>query len=168
MAILSIFRKALFLATDVALWLAICGLVLMVLGQVTEIAMRYLFAAPTTWISDTVSYLLLMSIFLAVPSVTRDRGHVAVDVVLNTLSPKAGSRVGLCLALGAALACFAIGIFAVEEVVKQIDRGVSTVAAFSIPRWPLTAVISMGFFLSAGHFLLQAISHETVQEGGGL
>ena len=53
-----------------------------------EVVMRYFFNAPTRWASDTVSFLLLASVFLVAPWLTRENGHVAVTLLPDLLPEK--------------------------------------------------------------------------------
>src|SRR5687767_2171950 len=52
-----------------------------------EVVARYFFAAPTSWANAFVSYFLCAAIFLAVPELTRRRAHVAINLLLDRLSP---------------------------------------------------------------------------------
>ena len=46
---------------------------------------RYFFNAPTTWSGEVVSYCLAVLIFAALPELTRQNAHIAVDIVPEAL-----------------------------------------------------------------------------------
>ncbi|WP_349370404.1 TRAP transporter small permease [Salinarimonas sp.] len=123
---------------------------------VFEVVMRYGFGAPTTWSGEAVQYALAVLIFCALPDVTRRGAHVAIDIVPESLPPKAALWLGRATTLIAAAACVAAGWVVAGEAMRQLERGVMTNAANPIPRWPITAVIALGFGSAALHFMRQA------------
>jgi len=154
--------------TNLCLGLAAAALAFMVFAQVWEIIARYFFSAPTKWVNDTVNYLLLVSVFLALPKVTEERGHVTIDFLIASLSSRFQRIVGLGLAAGGAIACFVAAGAAFSEVSKQASWGVQTVASFSVPKALLTKIIALRFLLSAGHFALYAVNEKVVAKVGGI
>ena len=72
-------------ATLIAAVLAAIGLILIAVFYVYEVVTRYVFDSPTAWVSDFVSYALCASVFLALPKVTKDKGHVAVTILVDQL-----------------------------------------------------------------------------------
>ena len=96
------------------------GLIVMIFSY--EVFSRYLMGAPTKWASDFVSFLLLISIFLVLPHVTRIDGNVSVPILLNVLGRRASDfmrRLGFVL--GAAV-CLWAGYIFLDETLRLIDR----------------------------------------------
>jgi TRAP-type C4-dicarboxylate transport system permease small subunit len=71
---------------------AVMGSVILLLAIMTivcvDVAMRYLFRAPLTWVHDFVSmYAMTGLFFLGLASSYRKRAHIGVDVLVLRLSP---------------------------------------------------------------------------------
>ena len=79
--------------TTVSAVLAAIGLIFIVSSYVFEVVSRYFFNSPTAWVSDFVSYTLAASMFLALPKVTQQKGHVAVTIVIDVLPSKASAAI---------------------------------------------------------------------------
>ncbi|MGD9945389.1 MAG: TRAP transporter small permease, partial [Burkholderiaceae bacterium] len=76
-------------------WLgaAATGLIMMFYGY--EVVARYLFNAPTLWTVTTSGYLMLASVFLALPLITLERLHVESTFLIESAPRR--SRPGLRL-----------------------------------------------------------------------
>lgn len=146
--------RLLFLLAGLALCLA-CGLYLY------EVAARYLFNAPTTWTNEAVQYSLAALIFLALPDITRRAAHIAIDIVPASLPATPARWLGRFNNLVAAGACLTAGWITLGEAVKQLERGLLTNAAHPIPRWWITAMITLGLASAALHFLRHAMARDT-------
>ena len=118
-----------------------------------EVAARYLLSAPTTWSGEAVSVCLAVVIFAALPQVTREGGHIVVDLVTEALPPRGGralERLGTGLAV---LASGAAAAIAGAEAWRQLERGLMTSGAHPIPRWWVTAWVALGLAMGALHLL---------------
>ena len=134
---------------------ALAGAALVLAAGLTafEVASRYLRGAPTTWSGEAVSVCLAVVIFAALPQVTREGGHIVVDLVAEALPPRGGRALDR---LGTGLAALASGTaagIAGLEAWRQIERGVMTSGAHPIPRWWVTGWIATGLALGALHLL---------------
>ncbi|WP_217358730.1 TRAP transporter small permease [Thalassococcus sp. S3] len=129
------------------------GLLLAVVLYVFEVIARYVFNAPTTWSGETVQYALAILIFCALPDITRRSAHVAIDILPETLGPRASIWLARFNHLVGALATGAAGWIVAGEALRQFERGLMTNAAHPIPRWWITAVIALGLASAALHFL---------------
>ena len=156
MQLLSKLAKFHDILTMISAALAGIGLISIVASYVYEVITRYFFNSPTAWASDYVSYALAASIFLALPKVTQERGHVAVTILVDILPrPAAGlvhtiiSLIGfLCLALAAWIS--------LQENIRQFTKGIETLAIVPIPQWWVSGFITFGLTLSAVYMLRYA------------
>ena len=64
---------------------AICA---MMLVTSFDVIMRYVFNRPTTWAMEISTYLIVVSVFLALAYVLRQEGHIRVELVLQRLKPR--------------------------------------------------------------------------------
>lgn len=118
-----------------------------------EVVARYFFNAPTTWATDLVSYLLCIAVFLTLPKVTKDQGHIAVTILVDMASPRIADRLhNLVCTLGFA-ACFFTGSISAMENYRQFSRGITTLAIHPIPEWWISIFITYGMLGTACYFL---------------
>lgn len=137
-----------------------CGttaLALIVAIYAYEVTMRYFFLAPTMWASDFVAFLLLVSVFLVMPWLTREGGHVAVTLVPDMLPETAGMLLLRAGFLAGAVACFWAGWISFQENLVLFERGTATLSTVRIPKWTLVVFITYGFMNSGIYFLILAV-----------
>jgi TRAP-type C4-dicarboxylate transport system permease small subunit len=151
-----------------------CGIVLsaLLLGLITffytlEVVLRYIFNAPTTWTDEAISYSLLMSVFLAMPHVTKIGGHVAVTIVVDKTSPRVARAVSWVIYLVAFIICSIGTWISLDENIRQYVQDVFLMRVHPIPKWWISIFITFGFGLSALHFLrkLDPRATETLTSG---
>lgn len=123
-----------------------------------EVVMRYFFNSPTRWASDAVSFLLLISVFLVAPWLTRERGNVAVTLLPDLLSQRM-SQLSIRIGYGiSAIVCFVAGFIASGETIFLFNRGTMTYSAIPFPKWVLISVIAFGLLGSGTYFLRLAFA----------
>lgn len=123
---------------------------------VAEVVARYGLNDPLNWSGDAGSYMLCTMVFLALPLVTRQRGHIAVTVAIEMLPPAYVGKVTRLLELVSALVLLIVAFFVIDLCIRQYHQGVLTTMANQIPRWWLTAVMAFGIVLSALNFIAPA------------
>ncbi|SFP90965.1 TRAP transporter small permease [Tranquillimonas alkanivorans] len=146
-----------------------CGagaLGLIVVIYAYEVTMRYFFIAPTTWASDLVTFLLLLSVFLVIPWLTKEGGHVAVTLVPDLLPRRAGTALLRLGFFAGAVACFWSGWISLQENFVLYDRGTSTLTTIRIPKWTLAVFITYGLVNSGVYFLLAAVFGPNAADDG--
>ncbi len=148
-------------ATRVLFALAWLALALAGALFVYSVIARYLFNAPSTWAGEAVSYCLAVLIFAALPELTRQNAHIAVDIVPESLPHRYASVLGRFNALIATVACAMAGWIVTGQAFKQFEQGLLTNAAHPIPRWGFTALIALGLIGAASHFLRQVFDKDT-------
>lgn len=128
-----------------------------VLAYSYEVLMRYALGAPTGWSAELVSYLLCILVFTMLPTVTAQRGHVAVTVLLEQVSH--GKRVWIerAIYLLGAITCLTVCIFAAQETSRQFSRGVAMMATYPIPKWWISIWLAIGFGLASLEYLRLAV-----------
>lgn len=127
-------------------------------GYCYEVAARYFFGAPTTWLHDFTSYALAAVIFLAVPEMSRRGSHIAVTYLSEGLPERARRVLGRAVLAAATAACLAAGGIGAAESWRQYAQGVETLSANPIPKWWVSAIIPYGFLSSALYFLRGLLS----------
>ena len=153
-AFVAAFAKTLDALTLAASVMAALGLAMIVGSYVFEVVSRYIFQAPTAWASDFVAYALCATAFLALPRVTKDKGHVAVTILVD-VAPKSianAAHVAVSI-LGFLCLSFAAWV-SLQENIRQYTRGIETLAIVPIPQWWVSSFITFGLGVSAFYMLL--------------
>jgi len=131
----------------------VLALGLIVFSYLYEVAARYFFSSPTTWATDLVSYLLCIAIFLTLPQITKDRGHIAVTILVDNAPPRVADLLhSLMCATGFAACLFTAWISALENY-RQFSREITTLAIHPIPEWWVSIFITYGMAGAAFYFL---------------
>ena len=136
--------------------LSALGLISIVASYVYEVVTRYFFNSPTAWASDYVAYALAASIFLALPQVTKERGHVAVTILVDLLPTSIARLVHAIVCLIGFLCLSLAAWISFQENMRQFTKGIETLAIVPIPQWWVSGFITFGLALSAFYMLRQA------------
>ncbi|MEP6601896.1 MAG: TRAP transporter small permease, partial [Nitrospirota bacterium] len=106
--------------------------------------------------SEFVQHSMLLMLFLSIGWLTRERGHVAVEILLDSV-PKRYRRIMEIFALlvSGAISAF-IGAWAVVSTWDNYVRAVITEGIYPIPRYWLIAVIALGLAFTAIEFFRSA------------
>lgn len=126
-----------------------------------EISARYFFNSPTTWSNEIIKYLLAIVVFAMLPRITRDQGHVIIDIIPSIAPPRWSNRLIVFALVVSICATATVGIMAFLEAMKQFERNVMTNAVHPIPRWWITGFVSMGFIFTSLHFCRLLIKRKT-------
>ncbi|MEX3007688.1 TRAP transporter small permease [Hoeflea sp. TYP-13] len=149
--------------TQAAAVLAAFGLIGIVISYVYEVVTRYFFNAPTAWVSDFVSYALCASIFLALPKVTKDKGHVAVTILVDIVPKRIADTMHTCINL-IGFGCLGFAAYiSLQENIRQYTKNIETLAIVPVPQWWISSFITFGLALSSIYFLRYAPASQRVQ-----
>jgi len=118
-----------------------------------EIVARYFFRSPTGWANDAASFLFSVGIFMCLPRVTQDRGHVAVTLIFHVVSDGIAKRIAATVAFSSALICLVAAVITGHETVRQVTLGILTNSSIGIPKWWITIWMPYAFFSSGLYFL---------------
>jgi C4-dicarboxylate transporter, DctQ subunit len=142
---------------------AALGLIVVIFAY--EVTMRYLFAAPTIWANDFVSFLLLVSVFLYLPWLTREGGNIAVTIIPDMMPARAGQimlRTGLFVG---GLACLWATQISFLETERLFLRNTMTLTTVRLPKWLFLALITYGLGNSGLYFLRLALVPDAQKAG---
>ena len=123
-----------------------------------DVGLRYLFNRPLGWVTEIGSYVLLYVTFLVAAWVLRGEGHVAMDMITNLVSPKIQSMVKAVTSAISALVCLVLAWFGFKVSWDLLWSGYFTPTMLELPKWFLTAVIFLGFFLLFIQFIRRTIT----------
>lgn len=125
----------------------------MLLLIINEVAMRYLFNAPTTWSADVNQWFFALTTMLVLPEITRNNGNVAITILVDKLPASKGESLRRTIFFLSFLLCMATVYITGIESLRQFKSGIMTMWIYPIPKWWISTVIPFGFLLSGLQFL---------------
>lgn len=153
LAILSRMASILDQVTKLSYILSGLALASMLLLIINEVVLRYFFNAPTTWSADVNQWFFALATMLVLPEITRINGNVAITVLVDRLPHrKREIMIRLILFLSFVM-CMAAVYITGNESLRQLKAGVLTMWIHPIPKWWISMVIPVSFFLTALQFL---------------
>ncbi|SDP15431.1 TRAP transporter small permease subunit [Desulforhopalus singaporensis] len=122
--------------------------VLMMLTISYDVAMRYIFNAPTTWSFEVNRYMLIMVIFIGSGWTLASGGHVSVDIATEKLSEKKRILLDVVTSL---MAGTYVLVFLVQSIVFTYDAWENNIRSTEYLAWQLWPI---RLFLVVGAALL--------------
>lgn len=129
----------------------VIALLAMMIHICADTLARWLFHSPFTGTLEIVeNYYMTSVIFLALSLVQRAREHIKVEIFAK-LFPASMLRVSDLLAAGlTAVFCTAFAVAAVQEAIRQTEKGsFRDVIFFDMPIWPSYWIMAFGGMLIA-------------------
>lgn len=134
--IMDVLEKMLFFVSGLAM-LASVGLAF------AAVIMRYVFSFSLEWIEEAARYLALFAAFIVAGPVLRNKGHVALDLLVTGLT---GARQQLHL-FAVNLTAFIVGgailVWGTELAMQTYEYGVLT-ASLQFPQWLPYSIVPLG------------------------
>ena len=127
--------------------------VMMMITISFDVAMRYLFNAPTTWSFEVNRYMLIMVVFMGGPWTLTAGGHVSVDLFTETMERR--KRVVLDI-VTSVMAFIYMLMFTWESVVFTWDAWENAIRSTEYLAWPLWP-IRMFLVIGGGLLSIQYI-----------
>jgi len=160
----SVFSRLLDSITRLSLYLSGIALFLLLFSYIFEVVMRYFFDMPTTWSYDLGKAFLCTSVMLALPDITRNRGNITIDVLLEQLPPTILEKVKQLITLVCFGICLATAWICFDETLRQYTANIETFWNNPVPKWWISSLIPFGFLLSGLQFFRLSIVAKN-QEG---
>jgi len=121
-----------------------------------EVVMRYVFNRPTKWVVDFTEYALVFILFLSTAWVLSEEGHVKIDLLLITFSPKTQRVVNIVTSLVGAVACAIFFGYALWMTLGIFQAGTLMWRATIVPKGPIWIIMPIGSFFLTLQFLRRA------------
>jgi C4-dicarboxylate transporter, DctQ subunit len=123
------------------------------------VVMRYFLGQPPGWVVEICQYMIFVLTFLGAPWLLRKRGHVAVDIVLASLSQKAKDAIAMSASFAGMMISLFLAWYAARSTLQHLVENIPVIEILRIPKWLLLAFIPVSFLLMALVFLRQACDH---------
>ncbi len=153
-------RSALDLLIDALALVAaglLCALVALIL---VDVAARYLRWFSLAWGLEASEYMLYAITFLGAPWVLRERGHIAIELVVEQLPERARRAAGLAANALGALVCAALLVFACRVLWRSYQAGTMVHKSFVFPEWLVYAGMPPVFLILLVLYLRLVVRRE--------
>ena len=117
--------------------------------------MRYFFASPTIWASETAGYMQLYFAFLVAAWVLKRGAHVKMDLVVNRISPRKAAIVNAVTSFIGAIVFIIIAYYSLRHTIYVYNIDYRTTTIMRVPQYLITLIIPFGSFLLFIEFLVQ-------------
>ena len=159
-ALAALFTGPLDIVSRFSLYASSAALFLMLSTYLYEVVVRYFFNSPTSWSNDVIQLFFAAMIMLALPEITRMKGHIAITFFLEKMSRPAVRRTGRVLASAGCVMCLAAAFICWQESIRQYHQGIQTLWNHPIPKWWISFLIPYGFTLSGLQMLRTSLFWE--------
>lgn len=134
----------------------IAGIILVALTVLVcvDVAVRNLFTTfSAPWIPELNEYLLYGLTFLGAPWVLRDQGHIVVDLVTQSLSPRMKRRFSLVTSVIGMIVCLLLCYYSTRVLIRSYEDNTLIRETWEFPEWWPMLVVPPVFLLLAVIFL---------------
>lgn len=121
----------------------------LMVGVALDVIGRYFLGSPISWMFEVTEYTLLYIPCLGMAWLARERGHVAIDIVVGQLPVRLQRALGRAVALVVALVCAFIAYWSVVVTVDGYRQEHVLEHMIRIPEFVVIGVIPLGFTLTA-------------------
>lgn len=134
---------------------AIACVIILFLMLITnyEVVMRYLLGQPTIWTVEVAEYAILYLTFLGAAWVLKKGGHVANDLVVGLLNPRAQALLNFITSVIGAIICLTVTWFGITVTWEVTQLGYTSDMPLRTPLNIVLIIIPIGSFLLFIQFL---------------
>lgn len=113
-----------------------------------NVVMRYVFLAPIFWAEELARYLMVWLIFLGAGEVAGGEGHISVDALIRSLSPRAKALLSCLSSLISLSFCIVLTYYGWRHAMR-VRLSAQVTAALDLPMWWAYMAIPVGSALMA-------------------
>lgn len=145
--------------------LAALTLVWLMVSVIASVTLRNLGVQAPAWLFTSGEYGMLYLTFLGAPWLTRERGHVHIEMLIAALPKPLFPWVSRLVALVCVAICAVLAWKGHDLVQRNLARNDFDVRAFFFPRWLLTIVFPVSFGLMAVEFARFVVGRRLMHTG---
>ncbi len=139
--------------------------IVMMLTITYDVAMRYIFGAPTTWSFEINRYMLILVVFFGGAWALPAGGHVAVDIFTEKIE---GKKRAVFEILTSIMALAYMSMFFLESTAFAWDAwegAVRSTEYLAWPLWPMRTFLVIGSFFLGLEFLFRLVRNIAILTG---
>lgn len=138
---LSTARRAVLACTRAMVVVAMVAVGVMMLTITYDVAMRYLFLAPTDWAYPLNSAGVLVATMLAVPHLYATGHHISMDLLHRALPAGVRKAADVVTTVATAFLGLVLTVTAFRSMTVAWEGGLTGAGTFNIPLWVTDAVL---------------------------
>lgn len=135
---------------------AAVAVVAMIVMNIANILLRYLFNRPQVFVVEVTGYLLIIVVFLSMAYAAQKETHVQVDLLVKRLQPRAKGAVEV-LTLVATLFLLGVYFWYIWKLYIHHLRVGDTSMIVGVPLWTIHTVIWIGLLLLGSEVLVTIV-----------
>lgn len=137
---------------DILAAVAAAIILVVMIGVAADVSARYLIGRPIVWMFEITEYALLYIPCLGMGWLARERGHVAIESLVQLLPPRIHQLLFTATSAASAIVCAIVAYWGVIVVVNRFQRGTVIDQMIRTPEYLVLWVIPFGFALAAIEF----------------
>lgn len=162
---MSIACKAYKALIDLLAIIAGAMLVWLMVAIVLTVGLRNLGLQPSAWFFMSTEYAMFYLTLLGAPWLVREKGHVYIELFTAALPKSALNIHSRVVSLFCVVVCLVLAWKGYDLVSMNLERNDYDVRAHFVPKWILTIVFPICFFLMATEFLKFVIGKDILHSG---
>lgn len=120
-----------------------------------QVFARLLPIPPVMWTTDIAMYCMIVLAFLGMGYLLRTGAHVAIDLIVSKMPPKAANITGVVTSAIGAVTTAVLMVFSAMLTVNHLERFVKLPGSvWQMPRWVLSIVVPIGFAFTLIEFIV--------------
>lgn len=131
--------------------------IVMMLTLSYDVIMRYAFGMPTTWAGEINRYFLVLVMFFGGPWALPAGGHVAVDIVTETLAERKRLKLEIVTSCMAVVYMIIFSMESIKYTWEAIAGKVVSTEYLALPMWPIRFFLVIGGVMLGIEFLFRII-----------
>jgi C4-dicarboxylate transporter DctQ subunit len=136
----------------------------LMVGVGLDVGARYFLGRPIGWMTEFAEHGLICILFLGMPWLAREQGHVAIDLLVEHTRLRIRTLLKALAAAIAGLTSLFLTYWAALATIDNYRRGVETFGIYPIQKYLLLLVATVGFGLTGIEFLRRA--RVALRQGG--
>lgn len=120
-----------------------------------DVTLRTFADRSLTWVLEASETSLVAVLALGLPWLARERGHISVDLVTNSLPPQTRALLARAMALVCALLLGWLSYWALRQAADDFSRDIQTIGIHPFPRFLLVGGLGAGLALTALEYIRQ-------------
>lgn len=130
-----------------------------------DVAMRYIFGAPTTWSFEINRYMLILVAFFGCAWALPAGGHVAVDILTEKMETRKKAALDIITSLMAIIYMLVFFYEAAFFTWEAWEGGVRSTEYLAWPLWPMRSFLAIGSFFLVFEFLFRIVRSAAILKG---
>jgi len=120
-----------------------------------EVVARYVFNNPPIWAEEISCYLFIFMVWIPLGGILKGNHNIALDIVINKISPKNKNRVELINLFVGLLFCFILAWYGVKYSFFQYSFDFRSSTLLAVPLWIPYLIIPFGAFLISLQYVVK-------------